>query len=243
MAQSVYQKINTQVLNTSNSDKIWSYSDFQDLPFIRVAKAFSTLSQKGILKRAEKGFYYRPKMTILGEAPPDFLNILNLKLKKKNSFYCISGLSGYNSIGLTTQVPFVTTIACDVKITSQHDTNNKFRFIYRKKPHSGTALERIILDAIIDIDIIPDTTPSKTIKKIKDLIMQRKISIDDLAISALSETARVRAIIGALGQELTMKPELMQSLKKSLNPSTSYFINILDVLKYSKEWNIKVTKR
>jgi len=235
MASSALKIVESKILNTSDYDKIWSYSDFNDLSFDSAAKALSVLCQKNIIKRVQKGFYYRPKQTILGESVPDYLKLVFLKLDKKGAFYCISGLSGFNNIGLTTQVPNITTIACDCPMLNTH----KVRFIRRNKPNSGTAFERIVLDALIDIDKIPDTTEEKTILKIKEFIKNQKISINNLGISALSETARVSALVGALGQELNMDKEILTKLKASLNPSTGYFLKVDSVLKYSREWNIK----
>ena len=238
MANSALRIVESKILNTSDYEKIWSYSDFNDLPFDSAAKALSILCQKNLIKRVQKGFYYRPKQTILGDTIPDYLKLVFLKLDKKGAFYCISGLSGFNNIGLTTQVPNITTIACDCPMLN----TDKVRFIRKNKPHSGTAFERIVLDALIDIDKIPDTTEEKTILKIKEYIKTQKVNINDLGISALSETARARALIGALGQELNMDKEILTKLKASLNPSTSYFLKVDSVLKYSREWNIKSAK-
>jgi hypothetical protein len=235
MVTSVLKLVESKILNTSDYNRIWSYSDFKEVPFDSVAKALSVLCQKKTIKRVQKGFYYRPKQTILGETIPDYLKLVFLKLDKKGAFYGVSGLSGFNNIGLTTQVPNITTIACDCPMIN----TGKIKFIQRKKPHSGSVIERIVLDALIDIDKIPDTTESKTILKIKELINTNKININDLGISALSETARARALIGALGQELTLDKELLVKLKASLNPSTSYFLKVDSVLKYAQEWNIK----
>jgi len=236
MASSALRIVEFKILNTPDYDKIWSYSDFNDLSFDSAAKALSVLCQKNIIKRVQKGFYYRPKQTILGETVADYLKLVFLKLDKRGAFYCISGLSGFNNIGLTTQVPNVTTIACDCPMLN----TDKVRFIRRNKPYSGTAFERIILDALIDIDKIPDITQEKTILKIQGFIKNQKVSINDLGISALSETARARALIGALGQELGIDKEILTKLKASLNPSTSYFLKVDSVLKYSREWNIKI---
>ncbi|MDD3014013.1 MAG: hypothetical protein PHC34_09955 [Candidatus Gastranaerophilales bacterium] len=235
MGTSALKIVESKILNTSDYNRIWSYSDFTEVPFGSAAKALSILCQKKIIKRVQKGFYFRSKQTILGETIPDDLKLVFMKLDKKGAFYCVSGLSGFNNIGLTTQISNVTTIACDCPMIN----TDKIKFIQRKKPHSGTAIERIVLDALIDIDKISDTTETKTLLKIKELISMNKISINDLGISALSETARVRALVGALGQELNLDNEVLAKLKASLNPSTSYFLKVDSVLKYAQEWNIK----
>jgi len=234
MKPSIYKVVEEAILNNQDYNRIWSNSDFENLSVASVSKALSILCQKNIIKRIEKGYYYRPKMTVLGETVPDYLKLTFLKLEKKQAFYCISGISGFNNIGLTTQVPNITVIACDCPMKN----SKGFKFIRRKRPHSGTAIERIILDALIDIDRISDTTTSKNILKIKRFIISGKVDINDLGISAKQEPARVKAVIGALGQELGMNKNILNNLKNSLKSKTS-IIGIESVLKYAKFWNIK----
>lgn len=232
MQNSVLTQMKKQI-STSNSDKVWSYDDFNDFAFDSVAKGFSVLSQKGIIERIEKGYYYKPKQTLLGKTLPNVDYIVLHKLRKKGYFACVSGFSGYNQLGFTTQVPNVTYIACNKKIIS---TNPKYIFMYRNQPSSNTNIERVVLDAIIDIDKIPDTTPNKVILRIKKLIDKGEVKIDDLVTSAISEKPRVRAIVGALAQEYNHFN--LSPLKKSLNPATTFKIKNLDMLQYSKDWNI-----
>lgn len=235
MKKSVLKLVEKKILNKNNQDKIWSYSDFKDLPFDSVTKALSLLNQKGTIKRIQKGYYFLPQKTILGLVPHDTMDLLFKKLAKKGVFYCVSGINGYNKIGLTTQISNVTTIASPITMRS----NDKIKFIQRNKPASGTEIERIILDALNDIDSIPGTYPQKALLKIKEIIKSGKVNINDLGKSSLLETPRVKAIIGALGHELNMDKTLLKQLKLSLNPGTVYLLDIDSVLKFAKEWNIK----
>lgn len=235
MKKSILKLVEKKILNKKDQDKIWNYSDFKDLPFDSVTKALSLLNQKGTIKRIQKGYYYLPQKTILGIVPCDTMDLLFKKLDKKNVFYCVSGISGYNKIGLTTQISNVTTIACPIVMRN----NDKVKFIKRNRPSSGTAIERIVLDALNDIDSIPATYPEKALLKIKDIIKSGKVNINDLGKSALNETPRIKAIIGALGQELGMSKNLLKQLKLSLNPGTVYLLDVDSVLKFAREWNIK----
>jgi len=65
----------------------------------------SDLVKDGVLKRAKRGFYFRSKKTVLGKTSYTDIQLALLKAKSKCDFYCISGLAGYNELGLTTQVP------------------------------------------------------------------------------------------------------------------------------------------
>lgn len=235
MKKSILKLVEKKILNKKNQDKIWSYSDFNDLPFDSVTKALSLLNQKGTIKRIQKGYYFLPQKTILGLVSHDATDLLFKKLAKKDVFYCVSGINGYNKIGLTTQISNVTTIASSITMRS----NDKIKFIQRNKPASETEIERIVLDALNDIENIPGTYPEKALLKIKEIIKSDEVNINDLGKSSLLETPRVRAIVGALGQELDMNKNLLNQLKLSLNPGTVYLLDVDSVLKFAKEWNIK----
>ena len=235
MKKSVLKLVEKKILNKKNQDKIWSYSDFKNLPFDSVTKALSLLNQKGTIKRIQKGYYFLPQKTILGSVSHDSMDLLFKKLDRKNVFYCVSGINGYNKIGLTTQISNITTIASPITMRS----NDKIKFIHRNKPTSGTEIERIVLDALNDIENIPGTYPEKALLKIKEIIKAGKVNINDLGKSSLNETPRVKAIVGSLGQELNMNKTLLTQLKLSLNPGTIYLLDVDSVLKFAKEWNIK----
>jgi len=233
--KSVAKKVANRILCSKIPNKVWSYSDFKDLPAIAVAKTLSNLSKKNIIQRVEKGLYYLPKKTVLGIVPPKN-NILAIsRANKKSKFSCISGLSGYNKIGLTTQVPNIITIACDYPVRNKGNV----KYILRNKPYSGTEFERIVLDAIRDIDNIPDTTAIDTINKIMNFIKLDKVNINDLGYSAIKEPPKVRAIVGALGQELWMDNKLLTRLKNKINPNTVVYSDVINSLKFAEQWKIK----
>jgi pimeloyl-ACP methyl ester carboxylesterase len=57
--------------------------------------------------------------------------------------------------------------------------------------------------------------------------------------AAQGEPPRVRAMLGALGQELDMPPRLLQKLRKSLNPLSRYDFGRLASLRHAKDWHAK----
>lgn len=231
-------KMKKKILSDSNFDKIWSVDDFKNFPRMDVLKAFSDFSKEGVLKRAKRGFYYRSKITVLGEISYTNAQLALSKAKSKSNFYCISGTAGYNELGLTTQVPNNIVIACDYNLRSE----DKIKYIYRKKPINGGKTERIVLDAIIDIKTIPDTTVEKTINQIKILIKNKKVSLKSLVKSAFYETTRVKSVIGAIAQEFDFDNDLLNKLKKSINPLSMVYLNVGNALMYAKNWQIRAEK-
>lgn len=231
-------KMKKKILSDSNFDKIWSVDDFRNFPRMDVLKAFSDFAKEGVLKRAKRGFYYRSKTTVLGETSYTKKQLALSKAKSKCNFYCISGTAGYNELGLTTQVPNNIVIACDYNLRSE----DKIKYIYRKKPINGGKTERIVLDAIIDIKTIPDTTVEKTINQIKILIKNKKVSLKSLVKSAFYETTRVKSVIGAIAQEFDFDNDLLNKLKNSINPLSMVYLNVGNALLYAKNWQIRAEK-
>lgn len=231
-------KMKKKILSNSNFDKIWSIDDFRNFPRKDVLKAYSDFIKEGVLKRAKRGFYYRSKTTVLGETSYTNAQLALSKAKSKCNFYCISGTAGYNELGLTTQVPNNIVIACDYNLRSE----DSIKFVYRKKPVNGGKTERIVLDAIIDIKTIPDTTIENTINRIKALINSEKVSLKSLVKSAFYETTRVKSIVGAIAEEFNFDSKLLNKLKESLNPVSMVYLNIGTALLYAKNWQIRAEK-
>ena len=231
----VKSKIEKKILSEPNFERIWSADDFTNLPKMNVLKAFSDLVKSGILKRAKRGFYYRSKETILGDTSYSEINLALANVKNKCGFYCISGTAGYNELGLTTQIPNSIVIACDYNLRS----TDKIKYIQRKKPINGGKAERIVLDAIIDIKIIPDTTIEKTLNEIKSLIQRGKVSLESLVKSAFYETARVKAIVGAIAEEFNFNNDLLNKLKRTLNPLSMIYLNTGNALLHAHNWQIR----
>ena len=59
---------------------------------------------------------------------------------------------------------------------------------------------------------------------------------------ALSEPPRVRAILGAIGQELGQPQTRLQGLKRDLNSLSRFDFGLLAVLRHAKEWQAKERK-
>ena len=227
--------IKNKILSNTDYDRIWTVDDFKNLPKINVLKALSDLSKENIIKRARRGFYYRAKKTVLGDSTYNDINLAISKIKNKCKFYCISGFAGYNALGLTTQIPNNIVIACDLNIRSEKN----IRYIYRKKPIGGGSQERIVLDAIIDIKIIPDTTIENTINRIKILIKEKSVNLASLVKSAFYETPRVKAVVGAIAEEFKFDKNILYKLKSSLNPMSMIYLNVGNSLCFADNWQIK----
>jgi hypothetical protein len=60
-----------------------------------------------------------------------------------------------------------------------------------------------------------------------------------LAAAAMAEPPRVRAMLGALGQELGMPVPVLDRLRASLNPLSRFDFGQLRALRHAREWHAK----
>jgi hypothetical protein len=54
-----------------------------------------------------------------------------------------------------------------------------------------------------------------------------------------SEPPRVRAIIGAIGEQLRKKPAVLDHLRASLNPSSRFEFGVFAALPHARKWQSK----
>lgn len=124
-------------------------------------QALSRLCKNGLIKRYGRGIYFHPRKTILGEAPPPTLELVRLLARQKR--VVLAGLSAYNRLGLTTQMPVKEIIATNATID-----NPKIEIVHRDLSRYRDAPDEVImlLDALGHLDAIPDTTPTEVLSGI-----------------------------------------------------------------------------
>lgn len=206
------------------------------------AKAIERLIEKGIIKRVSTGVFYKPKQTIFGELKPNEEELLKPYLFQNNKRIAyITGVSLYNRMGLTTQVPRNIKIASrDKRITVSvgNIKGNPVKSYVDVTDKNFYLLE--ILDALKDFKKIPDLDKNSGIKIISNQLKKLNTKeIKQLIDCALSYPPRVRAFLGALLDKINGYIELNE-LKKSLNPLSEYTYGIDEnLLPTATNWNIK----
>lgn len=224
---------------------IFSYNDFKVAPNTMVATAntLSRLASKGIIKRFEKGKYFKPKLGMYGERPLQLDKILEYILKENGNLKgYITGTTAYNRMGLSTQISTEYVVASYELRKPLTSGLVKIRFV---KAYSTEITEKNIfslqlLDSIKDIQNIPGTGVNDALEIIKiklkelPLIGQKK-----LVQLALNYPPATRAIIGAIF-ELIGNDAASNKLFKTLNPLSNYKLSVATkVLPNKNKWNIK----
>ena len=222
----------------------FGYADLGIAPadFFTAAKALERLQKKGEIKKVAKGMFYKPESSTFGEMPPNYESILQNYLYEggKRTGY-VTGYALYNQLSLTTQMAFTTTIATNrnlKKINIGWLKTNSVKAYVKVTEENFQLLG--ILDALKDIKSIPDSSASNAIKilmpKIKNF---SKKEIEGLMKYALQYPPRVRALLGAVLENIFKDKFDLGALKKSLNPSTTFKLSIKNNnLPTAQNWNI-----
>ena len=179
---------------------------------------------------------------MFGTLPPNYNSILQNYLYEngKRTGY-VTGYVLYNQLSLTTQMAFTTKIATNrnlkkINIGWLKTTSVK---AYVKVTEENYPLLGV-LDALKDIKSIPDSSASNAIKILMPKIkVFAKKDIENLIQYALQYPPRVKALLGAVVENIFRNEFDLIALKESLNPSTTFKLGIKNiVLPTTLNWNI-----
>ncbi|WP_281336218.1 DUF6088 family protein [Flavobacterium eburneipallidum] len=206
------------------------------------SKALSRLVDKGIIRRARKGYYYKPKVSAFGEQKPREDVLLSLYLFEKNKQVAyVTGTRLYNRLGLTTQVPSSIRIASLEKQVKGKVGN---MVIKPAKSYVKVTFDNIkyleVLDVMKDLNTIPDLQKSDGLVYLKKVIYDFDApEIKKLVTYGVAYPPKVRALLGALLEAMNTNITAYEVLKKSINPSSSYEYGINStLLATANSWNI-----
>jgi Family of unknown function (DUF6088) len=209
---------------------------------LSVAKALSRMAKEGTIVRFAKGKYYKPRDTVFGKLRPNESALVEaLTFRNKQRIGYITGLSVYNRMGLTTQVPNTLTIATKKPLPSKVMESYRINYVKRTFDIREQDISLLqMLDAIRDIKSIPDSYPDNTLKilisRIKTLSEEERRQLVKLS---LNYNASTRALMGAMMEKYFPRTPV-DKLAGSLNRLSNYEIKISEsTLPNKSTWNIK----
>jgi predicted transcriptional regulator of viral defense system len=206
------------------------------------SKALSRLVDKGVIKRARKGYYYKPKVSVFGEQKPREDVLLSLYLFEKNKQVAyVTGTRLYNRLGLTTQVPSSIRVASLDKQVKGKVGNVVIKPAKSYVKVTADGIKYLeLLDVIKDLNIIPDLQKSDGLVYLKKVIYDFDTTeIKKLVTYGLAYPPKVRALLGALLESMNLGITYLPLLKKSINPSSSYAYGITsNMLSAVNSWHI-----
>lgn len=213
----------------------WRHSDFADLPPSAVAMTLSRLAREGALRRVAKGVYYRPHQTSLGPSGPAASAAAAHTLRAPVH---PAGLNAANVLGLTTQNPRRAEYATPA---AGPPTGLRGAVVHTRRPAARAGLsaeDGAILETLRERARHSDLSPRRTIDRLLRLLSDED-RFGRLATVALEEPPRVRAILGALGEELGMPESRLAPLRESLNPLSRFDFGALRSLRFADRWQAR----
>ncbi|HOD62489.1 MAG TPA: DUF6088 family protein [Bacilli bacterium] len=206
---------------------------------IALAKTLSRMSKKGLIKRIQKGLYYKPKITAFGPVRPSDREILTSIIKQKKGY--ITDIIAANAIGATTQIPKEIVIASKNYQPPRNIAGLTIRYRRATIQSSSVSTEVLqILDSLRIIKHIPGSTVDEALSAIIIKIESLSPKLRKELISSAKEyNPSVRALIGAIISSRFASLNV-SFLKNSLNSLSVYKIGVSqNILPDKKDWKIK----
>ncbi len=188
-----------------------------------------------MLQRVRKGVYYRPQPTRFGMSAPTASAAAAETLRAPMH---PAGLTAANALGFTTQNPFRREFATPA---TGRPLALSDAIVHTRRPDSRAGLsptEGALFEFLRERGRSSDLSPKRTRQRLQQLLADQD-RFARLVKAAQKEPPRVRAMLGALGQELGADPNLLRRLRKSLNPSSQFDFGVLRDLKHASEWQAK----
>ena len=214
---------------------------------LAISKVLGRMCANGDIKRLRNGIYYKPKQSRFGEIKPAERNILRFLLfEKGKQVGYVSGERLYNTLGLTSQVPSVITIATNQSKRSGKFAGLNIRYVKANGQVSKDDIHLLrILDAVKDVDKVLDNSLTDSLNTlyqiIKELAHHEK---KELVRIAQNYPPRVKALVGGM-----MNNIWNNKYKKALEPLHASIVNTSkfeypinqNIIQNPKHWNIYET--
>lgn len=210
--------------------------------YLTAAKALERIQKDGLIKRVSKGIFYKPRLTVFGELEPVYNELLQAYLFENGKRIAyITGTSLFNQLGLTTQMAY------RIKIASRQKRININRGTLQAKAVKSYADVNEnnyqilgILDAVKDIKNIPDCSVQQALRRLSSILQTYNEKQTDALIKyALLYPSRVRALVGAILEQIGRENKGLDNLNASLNPLSTIKLGINEVeLPTKSKWYI-----
>ena len=222
----------------ASGERLWRLADFTELPGTAVAQALSRLARQGKLRRLGKGLYYRARETAFGPSLPNPAVIRALPLRQRGVFP--SGVSAANLLGFTSQNPARIELATD-GLSLPRLIVGKEAVVHTRRPAAWRSLsetDAALLDFLRNRGAASELAPEETVRRLLGYFREPGRFEKLLAVSP-SEPPRVRALLGAIGQQIGQPASQLEQLRATINPLSRFDFGMLATLTHAREWQAK----
>ena len=225
-------------------DYVFKASDFEmeSQNQSAVVKALNRMAATGEISKLSKGKFYKPRKTQFGELKPSAYQIAKDYIERDGKLIgYITGYSAYNALGLTTQISSYIQIGTNKSRRAVKRDKYTISFIMQQNTITKKNIEILrILDAIRFIREIPTTTPNEACIRLKEIIKDLNDEQKEMLVKcSLKYTNYVRALCGAILEDIGYDGNSLDSIRKSLNGVTNYHLPISEsILPNKQNWRI-----
>lgn len=219
-------------------ERPWRIVDFREQPATAVAKALSRLAAGGVLERLSKGVYYRGRPTPFGASRPMPGALFAAATEHTHVF--AAGVSAANLLGLSTQTPRRAEIATVARSLPRKLLGTDV-VVHTRRPAAWARLaerEAALLDVLRVGGRSTDLEPRAAVERVQALLREGR-TFDNLLRASATESPRVRALLGALGESVGRAPEELVRLRRSLNPLSRFDFGVFAGLEEAAGWQAK----
>lgn len=219
----------------AGGERFWKLSDFADLPAGAAVRALSRLTADGELRRVQRGVYWHGRATVLGPSIPAASGVMAATAR---SVLHPAGLAAANQLGLTTQNPMRPELSTPGVAAPKSAAGMT---VHTRRPAGRAALgtqDAAVLEVLRDRGVTSDLSPTETVGRLSRLIGNPERYLR-LASAAASEPPRVRAMLGALGEDAGAPADAVRELRASLNPLSRFDFGVFGVLPNAGQWQAK----
>jgi predicted transcriptional regulator of viral defense system len=216
-------------------ERLWRLEDFEGMPSTAVAQTLSRLTRQGVLERLSKGVYYRFRQTTFGKSIPNPTAIRRLASRRKKVFP--SGIAAASLLGFTTQSARRGEVSTNA-LSLPRKLVGSDTVIHTRRPDAWVGLsetEAALLDFLRRGGRTSELSPAETVRKTLKLLSKKGV-FDRLLKVADSEPPRVRAMLGALAEEIGKSAAVRARLRASLNPLSRFDFGLLSGLSHAGSW-------
>jgi hypothetical protein len=216
-------------------ERLWRLEDFRDCSFSAAAQALSRLKREGAIERLSKGIYYHPRSSAFGKSRPNPAALQKLASERTRLYP--AGISAANLLGFSTQTASRGEVATNALSLPRKLVGSE-TIIHTRRPECWTGLsdeDAALLDFLRRGGRTSELTPEDTVRRILSLL-SRSGRFKRLLKVANSEPPRVRAILGAIGEQLGKKPSVLEPLRGSLNPFSRFDFGLLSGVAPAARW-------
>jgi Family of unknown function (DUF6088) len=216
-------------------ERFWRLGDFRDYSFTAAAQALSRLKREGAIERLSKGVYFRPRSSAFGKSRPNPAAIQRLASERTRLYP--AGIAAANLLGFSTQSAGRGELATSALSLPRKLVGSE-TIIHTRRPESWTSLsdeDAALLDFLRSGGRTSELSPKETERRTLSLLSQAG-RFERLLKVAPSEPPRVRAVLGAIGEQLGKKRTNLEPLRASLNPFSRFDFGLLSGLTHASRW-------